>query len=178
MYNNNVYKPTTTSPENRGYLTEHSSSAVCCTCGGGGRKRRLQCLLLGGAIAATGVGIVCVVLGGAAAGTATGGFLLLLGLALIVGGAALFVFFLRAQGRCNFAFWPNRAARLSATLINEDDGVSRSAAQITMAAAAADEGDPSFKTEERTKLMEADNIEAEKIAQSSPKVVLMDTREC
>lgn len=164
-----MYKATTTSADPgyrpHGYLAEHSASG-CCGIRGGNRKKRLQCLLLVGAVTCVACGLLLLGLSAAAKGGAAVAVCVLLALALVGAGAAMFTLHLRSQGRCNLPCWPSRAARLSSTLTEQPVAPPRSETQVTFAESA-------FK-DERVKLMESsDGVEAEKIAESEPKIVLM-----
>ena len=141
-----------------------------------GRKKRNQYLVLFFSIFSVVCGLTLLAIGCAngSLGIVTG-----LTLFLVLGavGGLLFVLYLRAIGRCNLPWWPSRAARISRTLIPsgppEDElhcAVPASATQLTLAepvhgAAAAGH--------ERSKLMEEpDTLEADRIAQSEPRIVL------
>ena len=124
-----------------------------------------------------------------AVGCANGSLGIVSGLALflVLGavGGILFVLYLRAIGRCNLPWWPSRAARISRTLIPsgppEEElvagpaaAVPASATQLTLADPAAHcGGNGGVAGHERSKLMEEpDTLEADKIAESEPKIVL------
>ena len=113
-----------------------------------------------------------------AVGCANGSLGIVTGLTLflVLGavGGLLFVLSLRAIGRCNLPWWPSRAARISRTLIpsgppeEELNSVPASATQLTLAEPAQ-----GVAGNERSKLMEEpDTLEADKIAESEPKIVL------
>ena len=113
-----------------------------------------------------------------AVGCANGSLGIVTGLTLflVLGavGGLLFVLYLRAIGRCNLPWWPSRAARISRTLIpsgppeEELNSVPASATQLTLA-----EPVLGGAGNERSKLMEEpDTLEADKIAESEPKIVL------
>ncbi len=141
-------------------------------------------MLLGAAVSlAAGAAIMAMALAaGRAAGTTA--LATLLAVALCVGGAALLVLHMRTRGRCNLPCWPSRAARLSRHLIEGEGGGGgmppysppRSATETTLA---TEEGvSPSSmaagKADERVRLMESsDNADADRIADSAPRVVLM-----
>ena len=117
-----------------------------------------------------------------AVGCANGSLGIVSGLALflVLGavGGVLFVLYLRAIGRCNLPWWPSRAARISRTLIPSGPpvpcAVPASATQLTLADPAAHcGGNGGVAGHERSKLMEEpDTLEADKIAESEPKIVL------
>ena len=88
----------------------------------------------------------------------------------------LFVIYLRNTGRVNLPCWPSRAARISRTLIGDHGGSSiRSGNQVMTVTDEESGGGTALNREERIKLMESDNLDAEKIAQSEPKIVFMDS---
>lgn len=114
-----------------------------------------------------------------AVGCANGSLGIVTGLTLflVLGavGGLLFVLYLRAIGRCNLPWWPSRAARISRTLIpsgppeEELNSVPASATQLTL----AEPVQGGAGGNERSKLMEEpDTLEADKIAESEPKIVL------
>ena len=181
--NQPVYKTTTTRsddlgvtrPNEGGYLA-NTVAPGCCS---GNSKRRMQLLLLTGAVGSM-VGAILLLCLGASAGNGAASLILavVLGICLATLGAFLFTCYLRTRGRCNLSWWPNRAARLSGTLV-ESGGPNRSCTQTTLAEEEAFWGDKNVAQasgDERIKLMESDNAEAEKIVSSQPKVVLMDAQ--
>ena len=147
-----------------------------------GRKKRNQYLVLFFSIFSVACGLTLL-----AVGCANGSLGIVSGLALflVLGavGGVLFVLYLRAIGRCNLPWWPSRAARISRTLIPsgppEEEliagpaaAVPASATQLTLADPAAHSGG-GVAGHERSKLMEEpDTLEADKIAESEPKIVL------
>jgi hypothetical protein len=154
------------------YYTTHSTFLGLVS----GRKKRIQYLVLFFSI----FSIICgIVLLGVGCSSGSHGFLAGLFLFLLLGtvGGGLFVFYLRAIGRLNLPCWPSRAARISKTLIQSGDdpaasaATRRSATQLTLAESVNSVNSVSH---ERSKLMEEeDTIEADKIAESGPKIVLI-----
>ena len=122
-----------------------------------------------------------------AVGCANGSLGIVSGIALflVLGavGGLLFVLYLRAIGRCNLPWWPSRAARISRTLIPsgppEEELIAGPAAAVPASATQLTLADPAVHCSggvaghERSKLMEEpDTLEADKIAESEPKIVL------
>ena len=139
-----------------------------------GRKKRNQYVVLFFSIFSVVCGLTLL-----AVGCANGSLGIVTGLTLflVLGavGGLLFVLYLRAIGRCNLPWWPSRAARISRTLIpsgppeEELNSVPASATQLTL----AEPVQGGAGGNERSKLMEEpDTLEADKIAESEPKIVL------
>ena len=110
--------------------------------------------------------------GGSSAALVT--LLVALSLLLVLVGVGLFVMYLRMIGKCNLPCWPTRAARFSQSLVeNPADASSRFGTQVTLAADEEESylGGTAGTGQERSKLMESDNIDAERIGSSEPKIV-------
>eukprot|EP00096_Caligus_rogercresseyi_P009440 TRINITY_DN3211_c0_g1_i1.p1 TRINITY_DN3211_c0_g1~~TRINITY_DN3211_c0_g1_i1.p1 ORF type:complete len:159 (+),score=55.85 TRINITY_DN3211_c0_g1_i1:147-623(+) len=127
--NKPVYQPTTYSVSNGGGNKRSTSSYLPSGQGAfcGGKKRRLQLLFLS-------FGVVLILLGVLTLGASISGALsstplligsLLLAVFLILLGAWMVILYLRTRGKCNFSFWPNRAAVLSAHLTDSSSPVAQ-----------------------------------------------------
>lgn len=164
--NQAVYQPTTVNYDqpktSKGGYLARSSSTGCCY----GTKRRRQLLYLFGSLLAIMAGVVLIGAGGTSINGSIAAmvFFIIVGLGMLVGGVFLMLLYLRTTGRCNFAWWPSRAAVLSRTL-NED---TRSPTQMTVTSEVV----ASNPEEESSKLMDEQDSTAEKIGQSDPKIVL------
>uniref|UniRef100_A0A0K2SZV5 Uncharacterized protein n=2 Tax=Lepeophtheirus salmonis TaxID=72036 RepID=A0A0K2SZV5_LEPSM len=114
--NKPVYQPTTYqvnggSKRTSSYLPT-SNNSFC-----GGKKRRLQLVFLS-------FGIILICLGVVAFGSSLSGLysssltvgVIILALLFLLFGGWMVVLYLRTRGKCNFSFWPNRAAVLSQQL--------------------------------------------------------------
>ena len=99
--------------------------------------------------------------------------LVALSLLLVLVGVGLFVMYLRMIGKCNLPCWPTRAARFSQSLVENPAETSRFGTQVTLAADEEESylGGMAGTEQERSKLMESDNIDAERIGSSEPKIV-------
>ena len=171
MAHNQVYQPTTTSYRETGDgKPTYLPAPGCCP----GRKKRLQFILLSSSIVCATGGVFVLVLGVGGSSAALVTLLVALSLLLVLVGVGLFVMYLRMIGKCNLPCWPTRAARFSQSLVeNPADASSRFGTQVTLAADEEESylGGTAGTEQERSKLMESDNIDAERIGSSEPKIV-------
>lgn len=165
-----VYKTTTTSatgdysyPDN-GYLAR-TISPGCCS----GSRKRQQILLVAGSVICLAISVLLFVLGVSGRSVTVLVFVVILSVILLASSIYLFTLYLRTKGHCNLPCWPNRAAIISRTLMEEPE------TPVQSVIVSGD--DPSVREvvlDEKINLMEAEDEAGERITKSQPKIVLMD----
>lgn len=180
----NIYKATTEpvrSPSSLGYeqhvpegylarsLERRRGFPFCC----GSKRSKNYCLLITALLSFVGASVL-VVTAAVAAGGGKALFITLVTFLYICSALSILIY-CRNTGRIDLPCWPSRARRISRTLIGEPGGhPPRCGTQMTIA---EEESGNVLNRDERIKLMESDNLEAEKIAQSEPKIEFLDSRQ-